>query len=153
MAALHKYAYELWKILEADAKPDETFGEGLPIFRGKYTEAWSTLGASQTYYTRVRAYLRDNGYIQMLEQGSRNRDSIILLAKEPPQDVLQSPKENAAERLTLAGRFDTLEQQVQALRAWRESAGGINLQEALRNIERRLLKLEANGSHSGKNES
>lgn len=149
MAAMHRYAYKLWKRLEERAEPDEVYGEGAPVFRGKLTEIWLSLGASQTHYSNVRAYLKTLGYIEIAEQGSRNRDTVIILHKEPPQDVDAETDDFTLERLTPAARFASIEDRVKVLEGFRESlAGGFNLANVLRDFENRISALEANTTNT-----
>jgi hypothetical protein len=144
-----KYAREFFEILSRGAKPEKIDGAELSVWRGKLTEVFKQLEAPNKYYTPVRAILTKTGTITIVEAGSRNRDSILVLNRNlpPPADLAPILAE-----LDLTGARPSatlwveMERRVSALEAWRETAGGINIAEALRDFEVRLTRMEASQS-------
>jgi hypothetical protein len=138
-----KYAREFYDLLAKDAivEPDGT----LLVWRGRITEAFKELGATSKYYTPVRAILVKTGAITIVEAGSRNKDSIVVL-----NDPLPGPAELAPilAGLDLTGTrpgakvWADVERRLSALEGWRETVGGINIAEALRDLEQRLASVE-----------
>jgi hypothetical protein len=153
-----RYAREFYEILLQDAKPEQIDGTEFTVWRGKLTEAFKQLEAANRYYTPIRAILTKTGTIIMVEAGSRNRDSIVALCHPLPPPAVLAP---ILRELDLTGVrpsatvWSEMERRVKALEAWRETAGGINLQEALRDFEERLIRLESrsNPVSSGKTET
>jgi hypothetical protein len=140
-----KYAREFYSLLERDAKSEKIDGAEFNVWRGKLTEVFKQLEAPNKYYTTVRAILTKTGVITIVEAGSRNRDSIVVLNRNLPPPATLAP---ILRELDLTGTrpaatlWVEMERRVRALEAWRETAGGINLAEALRDFEERLIRLE-----------
>lgn len=137
-----KYAREFYRILEQDQVLETVDGKDLRVWRGKLTDVFRELRVTSKYYSTIRAILTKSGSITIVETGSRNRDSIVVLNHEPPslQEINNLGLTGTAPAATLTVE---LQRRLSALEAWRESQGGINIAEALRNIENRLRKLEA----------
>lgn len=133
--ATHKYAKLLYEGLLAHSENGK--------FTGKLTDIWNSVGASQTFYSKVRKLLLDEGCITVVERGSRNVPSVIVLNHPPPDAPPEAEREAANPHLTRAATLARVEGRVKALEGWRESTGGINIAEALRNFEKRLSRVEA----------
>jgi hypothetical protein len=130
-----RYAVEFYLILDKLAEENEYHER---VFTGSMMKAYRQLGASSTYWTQIRKILVDSGSITILQRGTGNQASIIVLNG--------LDEKISAEALTRPARAATVgaevERRVRTLEAWRETTGGINIAEALRNMERRLTKLE-----------
>jgi hypothetical protein len=140
-----RFAREFYELLERDAKPEIIDGTEYSVWRGKLTELYGELKITNKYYTPIRALLVQTASITILEAGARNRVSTVILNKPlPPPDELAP----ILAGLDLTGTrpaatIGEVEARLVALEVWRETTGGINIQEALRNIESRLVRLEA----------
>lgn len=118
------------------------------VFRGKVTEVWNSLGASQTYYGRVRRLLLENGCFTLVERGQRNTDTVLVLHRPLPDDV-KLPDAPLTSRAT----FATLSRRIEALEAIQENLGGLDIGQALRGMEIRIAHLESKreiGESNGK---
>lgn len=140
--AILRYANQFYEIILESAKI-ETFDEGqygliMPgeylVFRGKVTDVYKQLKASQTYYARIRKLLINNGCVTFVERGARGSVSVLVL-HHPPPPLAEIPPENLTTRPT----FDTLSRRLERLE---NSLGGISIVEALVNMETRIAKLE-----------
>jgi len=81
------------------------------------------------------------GAITILERGTAHNPSLVVLDPDrPPPTVLPSIVKSEEERLTLAEEVGRLSHTVEV---WETRLGGINIQEALRNFERRISRLES----------
>jgi hypothetical protein len=115
------------------------------VFTGSLTATYTMAKLPMSYYTPVRKYLKENGCVQILEQGTRGYPSTVLLLHPPAADA-ESTDETPDGRLTgggVSGRLTEIERRVDALMGWRESQGGIDIREVLRNMELRISRLEA----------
>lgn len=115
------------------------------VFRGQLSDVFREMKVSQSFYTKIRAILIEYDCVSYLQKGTRAYDSVLILNHEPPEEispeVLTRPSDPATLSV-LADRLEDLEHSVKVLEKWRDSAGGINIGEALRNMELRLAKLE-----------
>lgn len=134
--------------VEVNADGSASNSDSVLVFRGKLMDVFQSLGLSATYYTRIRRIFIKYDCVSYLQRGTRSYDSVLVLNHAPP-----SPQEIAPEDLTddpsrdtigaMADRLEELEREVSILTQWRESLGGLNILEALRDIEKRLPKREA----------
>jgi hypothetical protein len=134
-SAVIKYARVLYAILDSYAVDNE-YGER--IYTGFISEAYKDLGASSSYYTRIMRILVKVGAIEQVQRGARTQPSVIWL-KGMPEEISPEGLTTAREAATLLAE---LERRTSALESWRETTGGLNIQEAFRNMENRLSKLE-----------
>lgn len=114
------------------------------IYKGRITKLYLELGISSSFYTRIRRALEVSGCIEIQSVGAGGYPSIIKLIREPVDEDFLT--EDLTGRRHLATLVSDLEAEVAVLRAWRLSATGegqLNISEALRNHERRILDLEA----------
>jgi hypothetical protein len=136
--AVPRYAKLLYDALYELSEPSET-GE-YRVFNGRVTEIFNRLGISLAYYTQIRRLLIKTGSIEMLKRGGGGLASEVALHHPPPSE------ENLPTGLTtgrhLATLVEALGKRVEILEGVRESQGGLNIAEALRNHESRLSKLE-----------
>jgi hypothetical protein len=144
-----KFAREFYELLDKAATVEEVDGSELRVWRGKLTEVFKELESSSKYYTPIRSLLTQSGAITIVEAGSRNRDSTVVLNHPLPTyvDLVDGGLTTAPSRATLLA----IAQRVSALEGWRETMGGINIAEALMNMEQRIVKLESKaGGRNGK---
>ena len=137
-----RYAVLFYQYLDERAEVNEYHER---VFTGSVGEAYKAVGASSTYHSDIRKLLIDSGSVTVLQRGT---------GKQPSEWVLNGLDENIlAVPLTPPDRAATVgaqvERRVRTLEAWRETTGGINIAEALRNIELRLGRLEAHVTEAG----
>lgn len=139
------YAHKFYEKLAERATTEtveDIFGnpqKDVVVFRGKLTDVFSELKIAQPYYVKIRRILMDYNCVTYLQRGTKAYDSVLILNHPPPEEI-------APEVLTSAAKSATLGEMARRLRAledWRETtAGGLNIGEALRNMEVRISKVE-----------
>lgn len=147
------YAGQVYEELVRRAALEETEGAEVLVYRGKITEVFNYFGLSQNYYTSIKRIFDICECITYLQKGTNAYPSVVVLNRPPPASVEELPlklrERILPEDLTAEGEFARLRAQVETLTAWRETLGGINLGEAVRNIERRLSRLEKATAKTG----
>ena len=151
-----RYANMLYDamLLESEPYPLEDDPEAR-VYHGKVTELFGQLGISMSYYTPIRRYLTTNGSIKMVKRGGRGLASDVLLRHPPPDyPPADAPTGNvkiAPEHLTgtrhLATLMEEAERRLDRLEAWRETTGGVNIAETMRNHETRITQIEKQEQH------
>jgi hypothetical protein len=127
-------AIRFYDILAESAKPEKHQGVEISIFRGSLTRAWNAVGASNSYYSQVMRFLYDSGCLHLVQRGAASTPSVVAVIKRPEPNVTVS-----SGRLTTGPNPATLIQEVENIK---RNVGGINIAEALAEIESRLEKLE-----------
>lgn len=122
----------LYNKLDSEANEDH-------VWQGKIIDACRSLGINVGSYSRVVNALRRLGCIEQLEQGYRSRPSIYRVHYPPTPEVWAERAPDRTEDLTSAPSSDTMAARLKDLEA---QIGGINLVDALANIEARLQQLE-----------
>ena len=119
--------------------------EDLPIkaWEGSITQLTADLRISNSYYTRVVGGLEASGCISMLRRGSGNRLSLLALHHPPSEESFIS---DLTPRLPAANLVE------QRLKDLETNVGGINIAEAIADIQERLEVLEREVDVSGKTE-
>lgn len=137
------------EIIVDDPQTDEMGTNSEPrevlVFRGQLSDVFRELKVSQTFYSKIRAILIEYDCVTYLQRGTRAYDSVLLLNHPPPEEVPPEVLTRPSDPATLSAVADALESlshSVSVLEKWRESTGGINISEALRNMELRLARLE-----------
>ncbi|HEY1248776.1 MAG TPA: hypothetical protein VGE97_07310 [Nitrososphaera sp.] len=135
---LVKWAKEFYDLLDSEAEGEA----GERVFVGQITEVFKRLDVGVGNYSPIRAILVSSGAVQFQKRGNRRESTVLSL--------LGSEK-ISSEGLTRARRDATVslqgvKQRLRSLEAWRETTGGVNLSEVLRDFERRISALE-NGSN------
>ena len=129
------HARRLYEAMLEQSYPEDD----VHVFVGKVTELFRELGISTAYYSRIRRLLIQGGSIQIVKRGARGLGSEVRLYR-PPEDFtfgdLTPTRDAATMMVELEGRLRRLE-------GWRESQGGLNTGEALRNHENRISQLES----------
>lgn len=142
-SVVYEHALSFYQSLENEAKEESIDEAKLLIFRGSITRAFRRLGISQAHYSPVRKALIELGSISIIQQGARNRDSVVALHHRPDADEFQVTKDRLTPNLSVA----TLQQQVSDLQ---RSMGGLNVVELAINFEKRLRELEREVQRIGK---
>lgn len=139
--ATFEYSDALYKAFDELAEQTQVDGISVRVFRGSITERWSSIGASQSFYTPVMHTLKELGCITLISSGRRSHPSIVALHHPPDEvefllthtgDLTGSP-----EAAKLRKRLENLERRV----------GGVNIAEVLLELEKRVAWLER---HVGK---
>lgn len=132
---LHSLAF--YRELEKRADTNE---DGIVVFEGHTTKVMNHLSISSTWYSPIMRALTECDCIISLQRGTVHQPSLIILRGEPTEENFSSGGLTPARHLaTLVAR---LEKRVNALEGWREAQGGLNVAEAMLNLERRLSQLE-----------
>lgn len=152
-----RYANMLYDamLLESEPYPLEDDPEAR-VYHGKVTELFSKLGISMSYYTPIRRYLTTNGSIKMVKRGGRGLASDVLLRHPPPApDASSGNVKIEPDHLTARRHLATLvaeaEKRLDRLEAWRETTGGVNIAETMRNHESRITQIEKHEQNESTN--
>lgn len=141
---LAAHCASLYSRLEQAALTDKTTGD--LIWRGKIIDAALSIGIPIGSYARVVNALRTLGCIDQIERGFRNRPSVYHLVYPPTPEVWAVHAPERTEDLTSAPSLDILAGQLEDVRQQLETQlGGLNIVEALRELERRIKNLEGQG--------
>lgn len=117
------------------------------VFAGRYSEVWQSTGLSQTYYKPVREALERHNAILILQKGSRNADTVIVLRDLPKEHEWQINGWRDGSGLTSPSEYDTLRAELDEIK---KSQGGINVVAALEQFEKRVVALEVEVSKISK---
>jgi hypothetical protein len=128
-------------------KPDPEM-DGALVVETRISHLFQEIDIPSTYYARIRAILFGGAdpCVVMLRRGTHGRPSVVVLRHPPTAELF------ADEGLTLARSAATVfldaAERIQKLEAWRDSLtpadeDRLNVVEALRNHETRLVALEA----------
>jgi hypothetical protein len=109
------------------------------VFTGSLTKLYQELGASTSYYSPIRKLLVDSGAIEITQRGTRSQVSEVTV-KQLSENISPDPLTAARPAATMGVEVD---RRLASLEAWRETTGGLNIAEALRNMESRLSRLES----------
>jgi hypothetical protein len=105
----------------------------LCVYRGSMTQIWDDITSSQSYYVPVMDFLRDHGYMTVVQRGTRGRESVLVFHGRPEREHLDDlPLTGLSEPARLRLEFETLRRQL----------GGIDIAEAFKNVEGRLTQIE-----------
>lgn len=143
----HKFYDALVELAQSELIPGEGIDSEVLVFRGKLMDVFQSLGLSATYYSRIRRIFIKYDCVTYLQRGTKSYDSVLVLNHAPPTAQEISPADltddpSGATMAAMADRLEDLEREVSILTQWRESLGGLNILEALRDIEKRLPKRE-----------
>lgn len=152
------YARQFYDLLVEQSKLEKLPPEDTEhrVWRGKLLEAFIELGASQIYYSRIRNIFLEYGCVTYVIRGTKAYPSVLILNWPPPeeisQDLLTGPSKGGTVQ-TLAEAVEEMTRRLRAVEDWRETTtGGLNIGEALRDLEKRLAKLEGNATNGAKAE-
>ena len=130
-----KYAIQLYQYLDERAEVNQYHEH---VFTGRVGEAYKAIGASSTYHSDIRKLLIESGSVTVLQRGTGKQASEWVL-NGLDENILVVPLTPPEPGATMGVQVD---RRLAALESWRETTGGINIAEALRNMESRLTKLE-----------
>jgi hypothetical protein len=116
------------------------------VFVGSYTDVWKSTKIPQTYYSPIRISLAKHHAIDILQKGTKNTDTVIVLRGLPETWDIDGWRDDKG--LTKSSRHAMLMADVQDLK---KSLGGINVLMALQEFEKRLIKLENSSSRIEQN--
>lgn len=138
-----KHAQAFYAALVERSTPLILDNEEAQIFTGSVTKIFTIeCELPLSYYTPVKQFLDDFDCLQIVERGTRNRESVVRLLRPPPTELPASFVKSLSDPLTDRAELAKLRGEVQGLKAWRESQKGIVLIDTLRNMEHRLVKIE-----------
>lgn len=139
------------EILEGDPIAPLIAGNEVLVFRGKLSPIFQSLGISNIYYSKIRRIFIKYDCVLYLQRGTRSYDSVLILNRPPPdnlaaEDLTERPGD--ATLSAVAERVAELEHEVEVLRKWRESLGGLDILKAFRELNLAVLKRENAGEES-----
>ena len=128
-----------------NAVPEEHEGVTLKVFRGSFTKAFDALGISKTYYRPVRTLLENSGAIIYVRGGGRRESTVALIRPLSDEDTEKFSRKDLTrpEPDAMLIVVAELQDEVERLKAWRKSQGGLNIGEAMTNFEERITQLES----------
>ncbi|HEY1248822.1 MAG TPA: hypothetical protein VGE97_07545 [Nitrososphaera sp.] len=133
---VHDDAIALYRALDAAATTEQLNGHDERVFRGSIVKVFRSLDISQSRYTEVRRTLLDNDAITILQRGSRNNPSIIVLNGEPDVSSIVTLESLGLTTPAEAGIV------FQELRDLKRRIGSIHIPDALVHIQRELQELD-----------
>lgn len=116
---------------------------GQRMFVGKLGDLFHQTGASNANYTKILNLLRAYDVIRIVQRGNRHQSTIIEITGKLQRSAL-IPPEHLTEARSAATLLAGFENDLAALKAWRESVtkGGLDIAEAMRSFELRITRLE-----------
>lgn len=126
-----------YELLDSKAADEVIQERNLRVFRGYLTEAFRETSLPIAYYSPVINLLSANECIVTVSKGARGVESITVLLRPPT--AVDEWQESFEKPLTGNLQAARLRQDVDALL---KSVGGLDVIEALRNIEGRIKVLE-----------
>ncbi len=108
--------------------------DDLKIYTGSLSKLVPALGISMTFYSPIFRVLYDAGYCALGDRGGRDKPSTVILIRSPKKDELMALT-SVTDRpiVSVLTRLESLE----------SSLGGMSIVGALKEIEDRLVALEA----------
>ena len=137
-------ALALYDRLSSVSEIEKMDGIHIPVFRGSIVDAFDAVGISRSRYTPVMDALKQLGCFTVIASGRRSKPTIIALHHPPDEvefmilhtgDLTGSP-----EAAKLRSRFERMEKAI----------GGINIADALTQLEARVAQLERSIKHKEK---
>lgn len=135
---LFKHCVAIYDAMMASADLDIIEGQRLRVFRGYTTEVFKEQHVPTGYYTPVKQKMEQYGCWTIIQSGARSVPSVIVLHKSPA-DVGEWTSRPADSPLTLPAQYAKLRSDVDGILI---SIGGLNLKDAMINMETRLAALE-----------
>lgn len=134
MSKLQSYCGLLYERMDAEA----TIQENVRVWSGRLISTCKEIGIPEGTYSKVANKLRSMGCIEQVNRGYRgNQLSTFILHVPPTGDLWE--QDFTFQGLTTGPSLDRLRSSVEDLR---KQLGGINIVDALANVEGRLQKLE-----------
>lgn len=137
MSIEFQYTDDFYKRLVEGSEIKKVSNVNVRVWEGSLTELYRGMGIGQSYYSRIMNSLKSMGCVTMTQRGSRKTSSILVLHHEPDRAEWEAHHARPdltgrMEGATLSDRVFNLEQRI----------GGVNIVDALRNLENRLQALE-----------
>jgi hypothetical protein len=136
-------ALRFYDLMHQQAQWQDYKGEDKLIYRGSVTTIFNSLGVSQSNYSEIVTLLFRMGCLIYLEKGAGKRVSIVEVVKRPElQDWLSKRMFwlGRGKDLTRRSAVAKLEQRLNEV--VNHQLGGMNIAEALADIEQRLSSIE-----------
>jgi hypothetical protein len=133
-----KYTLEFFNLLKERATIETVDGVQILVYKGAVTKLFKLMGISQSYYSKINSALKELGCISVAKRGARGVDTILYLYHEPNEMEFLILKANP---LTSSPGAAKLTEQVALLD---KLLGGLNVVDAVENLDRRLKDLEQN---------
>lgn len=138
----YKQALTFYDAMYDESFTDEVDGKEFRLYKGYLTNLFTSVIGSLNTYSKIRGRLASLGCIQILEAGARNFPSVVVLVQHPADADWEAsaggPKPRKKD-LTDTPEYARLLAEVEGIK---KRLGGVDLAEALSNIERRLVKVE-----------
>ena len=132
------YGGQLYRHMLSEASQVEIApGHMRTVWRGPIVETCLKIGIPEGVYRRVTKTLELTGSIIIVEKGRRNTPTVLTLEFEP--SVESWTKKSSPQSLTTVERAAMLQARVERLE---KLLGGVDVIEALANLEGRLAQLE-----------
>lgn len=145
--AVVRHARALYDALLAESKVEQNIaGEDLIVFRGAYGKVYDSLGISRTYYGPIKRLFVQTGSVEFLQAAGNGRSTLVVLRHAPTDEDIQSVDRDTLTKRSEAATVELVarvEDSLKRLEAWREGLAGLNIPEAFRDHELRILALEA----------
>lgn len=110
------------------------------VFRGSIVDVYRATKISNTHYTRLFRLLEECGSFEIIERGGLNTESTVILHGEPE---LENLVQLGHSPLTDAPKAATLKAVQKKLLTLEAMLGGMNIVEAIKNLDNRITKLES----------
>ena len=136
------YMSALYDFMSTEAENQDQPIEGeVLIWQGRLIRTCTSIGIPEGYYKRVVDTLRAMGCIELLNQGRRGKTLTAIALRYPPTRELyeEAIVKSGWEDLTAGVSFDTL---VADVRNLQRQIGGIDIQAALVELDKRFRKIE-----------
>lgn len=145
MKAIVRHSISVYNALLKDSTEETFEGESIRLYRGPVSRLYASLGIAQSYYTEIFDQLDRQGSITYLQRGSKHVDTVIVLHFPPTEENFRiRPRKG----LTSAENSANLIESVSLLK---QLVGGINIVEALIDVDKRLKRLEDAGARENEN--
>jgi len=140
--AIDKWLNVFYDALAKESKRRKIDGKMVLVYEGYFSRLFRAVVNNPKYYTPIRTILTsgEDPSITILQTGNAHAPSIVVLNHRPPA------QESWPEDLTGVPKSATLwvelDRRLSAVESWRETTGGTNFTDILRNFEGRISKLE-----------
>lgn len=112
----------------------------IAVWRGKIVKTCEAVGIPYGSYRKTVLALESIGAIQLVQRGTRGSPTVIALLQSPTEELWATYDGSRGVGLTRASEAATMQAQVQVLL---DQLGGIDIGEAIRNLDTRLKALES----------
>jgi hypothetical protein len=114
--------------------------EGRKQWEGRFVELFSSLGISNSHYSRINTTLQELGCIELIRRGARGVLTMIVLHQPPTSEMFEGTVGATTGGLTQPTATDKLSQRLAQLERRIE---GVDIKAYIVKTEKRLLELEA----------